>query len=67
VFNRYNHPTLAWVLDYWPATILVPAVLVLIAVLALITRWWDRQDSDVAPERVRESVSSVEVTEATHA
>ena len=39
-----NHPALAWVVDYWPAVVLVPAVLLLIVVLALVTRWWDRQD-----------------------
>ena len=27
MFNRYNHPTLAWMLDYWPATIFLPSVL----------------------------------------
>jgi hypothetical protein len=42
-----NHPALAWVVDYWPAVVLVPAVLLLIVVLALVTRWWDRQDESV--------------------
>ena len=43
---RYSHPTLALVLDYWPVTIFAPAILVLIATLALITRWWDRRDQE---------------------
>ena len=42
-----NHPSLAWVVDYWPAVVLVPTVLLLIVVLALVTRWWDRQDESV--------------------
>lgn len=45
MFNRYNHPTLAWMLDYWPAVILLPGILLLLAVLALITRWWDQKDA----------------------
>jgi hypothetical protein len=53
MFNRYNHPTLAWMLDYWPATILLPAVLLLLAVLALITRWWDRKDEFAAQQTGR--------------
>jgi hypothetical protein len=45
---RYSHPWLGFVLDYWPATVLLPTVLLLIVVLALITRWWDRRDSAAA-------------------
>jgi hypothetical protein len=41
---KYSHPTLAWILDLWPVTIFAPAILLLIATLALITRWWDQQD-----------------------
>ena len=41
---KYSHPTLALILDYWPITIFAPAILVLIATLALITRWWDGRD-----------------------
>ncbi len=48
---KYSHPTLALILDYWPVTIFMPAILVLIAVLALVTRWWDRRD-----EAARESL-----------
>ena len=44
---KYSHPTLALVLDYWPITIFASAILVLIATLALITRWWDRRDQAV--------------------
>ena len=41
---KYSHPTLALILDYWPITIFAPMILLMIAVLALITRWWDRRD-----------------------
>ena len=44
---KYSHPTLALILDYWPITIFAPAILVLIATLALITRWWDGRDQAV--------------------
>jgi hypothetical protein len=50
---KYSHPTLAWILDYWPIMIFAPTVLLIIAALALITRWWDRRD-----EAARESVRS---------
>jgi hypothetical protein len=50
---KYSHPTLAWILDYWPITVFMPAILVLIATLALITSWWDGRD-----QVVRESVQS---------
>ena len=43
---KYSHPTLALILDYWPITIFLPAILVLIATLALITRAWDRRDQE---------------------
>jgi hypothetical protein len=43
---KYSHPTLAWILDYWPITIFMPAILLLIATLALITRWWDQRDQE---------------------
>lgn len=31
-------PTMKFVLDYWPMVVFVPSILVLIAVLAIITR-----------------------------
>jgi hypothetical protein len=43
---KYSHPTLAWILDYWPITIFMPAILLLIATLALITRWWVQRDQE---------------------
>ena len=43
---KYTHPTLAWILDLWPITIFAPTILLLIATLALITRWWDRRDQE---------------------
>ena len=42
---KYSQPWLAFILDYWPATLFLPSVLLLIAALALITRWWDRRDA----------------------
>ena len=41
---KYTHPTLAWLLHYWPATIFLPTVLLLIAVLAMVTHRWDQRD-----------------------
>ena len=33
------------VVAQWPSLVFVPAVLVLITVLVLVTRWWDRRDA----------------------
>jgi hypothetical protein len=53
MINLKNHPTLAWVLDYWPSVILVPTILLVIAVLTLVTYRWDRRDKSVrARQRV---------------
>jgi hypothetical protein len=65
LINKYNHPTLAWMLDYWPAAILLPSILILIAVLALTTRWWDKRDA--AGETARRGVESAESIEAAEA
>ncbi len=43
---KYSHPLLALILEYWPITIFAPAILLLIATLALITRGWDRRDRE---------------------
>lgn len=53
---KYTHPTLAWLLDLWPITIFAPTVLLLIAILALITRWWDQRDQ-AAREAARTSAA----------
>jgi hypothetical protein len=55
-----SRPLLDVFLAYWPLLIFVPAVLVLITVLVLVTRWWDRRDAAraVGPSPVR-SVSPV--------
>jgi hypothetical protein len=45
VINRYSHPTFAWILDYWPSTIFLPTILLLLVVLALITRSWAERDA----------------------
>ena len=39
-----SHPILAWILEYWTVTIFVPAILVLVAVLAFVTHRWDQRD-----------------------
>jgi hypothetical protein len=41
---KYSNPTLAWILEHWTITIFLPAILLMVAVLALVTRWWDGRD-----------------------
>ena len=41
---KYSHPVLAVVVHYWPSMVLLPAILLLIATLAMITHWWDGRD-----------------------
>ena len=43
---KYIHPWLATVLHYWPATIFLPFILLLITVLAMITHVWDEHDDE---------------------
>jgi signal peptidase I len=59
---KYGGPTLALFVEHWPSMILLPAVLLLLVVLAVITRWWDLQDQS-ARERPCQAHSPVEVTE----
>jgi hypothetical protein len=56
---KYSHPWLAFIFDYWPATVLLPTVLLLVAVLARITWWWDRRDA--AATRIRTERADVPV------
>jgi hypothetical protein len=42
---KYSHPTLAFFAEYWPTTIFLPTILLVIAVLAVITRRWDQRDA----------------------
>jgi hypothetical protein len=44
VLLKYSHPVLAVFLHYWPTMVLLPALLLVIASLAFLTRWWDRRD-----------------------
>jgi hypothetical protein len=46
-----SHPVLAWILECWTITIFLPAILMLIAVLALVTRRWDRRDESARTRR----------------
>jgi hypothetical protein len=41
---KYSHPWLCHVLNYWPATVLLPTMLGLIAMLAVVTQFWDHDD-----------------------
>ena len=40
-----SRPVLDLFVEQWPLLIFVPAVLLLVAVLAAVTRWWDRRDA----------------------
>jgi hypothetical protein len=40
-----SRPVLDLFVEQWPLLIFVPAVLILVAVLAGVTRWWDRRDA----------------------
>jgi hypothetical protein len=43
---KYSHPTLAFLVHYWPVTIFLPTILLMIVALAMITRAWDRRDEE---------------------
>ena len=40
-----SRPVLDLFVEQWPMLIFVPAILILLAVLAGVTRWWDRRDA----------------------
>jgi len=40
-----SRPVLDLFVEQWPMLIFVPAVLILVAVLDGVTRWWDRRDA----------------------
>ena len=40
-----SRPVLDLFVEQWPMLIFVPAVLIIVAVLAGVTRWWDRRDA----------------------
>ncbi len=48
---RYEHPWLAWVVSHWPLMIYLPTIVLVLAGLALLTRWWDKKDALTARER----------------
>jgi hypothetical protein len=41
---RYSHPWLAAILNYWPAAVLLPTILGLIAMFVVVTHFWDHHD-----------------------
>ena len=41
---RYSHPWLATILNYWPAAVLLPTILGLIAMFVVVTHFWDHHD-----------------------
>ena len=45
-----SRPVLDLFVEQWPLLIFVPAVLILVAVLAGVTRWWDRRDAQRSAE-----------------
>jgi hypothetical protein len=50
---KYSHPILAWLIHYWPASLFLPSILLLIAVLVVVTHKWDQQGGAV-PRRFRD-------------
>jgi hypothetical protein len=45
-----SRPVLDLFIEQWPLLIFVPAVLLLVTVLASVTRWWDRRDAQRSAE-----------------
>jgi hypothetical protein len=44
VINKFDHPALAWVMEHRQSTVVLCGVLLLLAGLALITRWSHQRD-----------------------
>ena len=41
---KYDHPVLAWMIHHWPSMIVLFSLLLLLAGVARITRWWQEKD-----------------------
>ena len=50
---KYNHPVVYDLLRHWPATVLLPCIFLVIAALAMITKWWDGHDAEQTREQSR--------------
>ena len=47
---RYEHPWLAFIVGHWPSMIFLPTIMLIVVALALVTRWWDKKDAEIARE-----------------
>ena len=53
-----SRPVLDLFVEQWPMLIFVPAILILIAVLAGVTRWWDRRDAQRSANTIARRASA---------
>ena len=58
-----SRPVLDLFVEQWPLLIFVPAVLILVAVLAGLTRWWDRRDAERAADTTARRADAAAVHE----
>jgi len=58
-----SHAVLDLFVEQWPLLIFVPAVLILVAVLAGLTRWWDRRDAERAADTTARRADAAAVHE----
>jgi len=42
--NKYDHPTLGWMIDHWTLMIVLFSLLLLVTGFVLITRRWHQKD-----------------------
>ncbi len=54
-----SRPVLDLFVEQWPSLIFVPAVLLLVAVLAGVTGWWDRRDAERSAEATARRADAV--------
>ena len=62
-----SRPVLDLFVEQWPMLIFVPAVLILVAVLAGVTRWWDRRDAERSAETTARRATPPRATRSPHA
>jgi hypothetical protein len=49
LIDEYDHPETVWMSAHWPALVFLATIFVVLTVLPLITRRWDRKDEEAAP------------------
>jgi hypothetical protein len=46
LIDKFDQPEVVWMAAHWRASLLLATIFLVLVVLALIARWWDRKDAE---------------------